>query len=318
MHRITSALVAGGAGFLGSWVVDILRKRGIPTVVVDDLSRGNRNDLDGTDMIVADVGLARLKAIMDERAVDTVFHLATPSYVPPSFTDPIDDLRGNTLTTLAVLEAARAASRRAVVAVASSAAVYGEGRQLPMSEDHPIHPVSPYGISKYAAELYARLYSERYQLPTFCIRPFSLYGPRQRKQVVFDLMTRVLDGESPLTVLGAPEVTRDLVYVKDAAQALVALAQRASADGEAYNIASGIPTTLGELAAMILEALQRSVPVRFTGRVRPGDPLHWFGDPGRARALQVECRTSLRDGIEATAAWVLEQRPALAMESSVG
>jgi nucleoside-diphosphate-sugar epimerase len=107
-------------------------------------------------------------------------------------------------------------------------------------------------------------------------------------------------------VLGSPQVSRDFVFVKDAAQAFLALARRAPARGEAYNIASGKPTTLGELVTLLLREAHLNVPVRFTGEVRAGDPLRWEGDARKARALGVDCATPLTEGIRCTAQWFLE------------
>jgi UDP-glucose 4-epimerase len=216
---------------------------------------------------------------------------------------PIDDLERNAVTTLAVLEGARHARRSPLVGFISSAAVYGEGRHMPMTEDHPLEPVSPYGISKLAAETYVRLYAELYGFPTFSVRPFSLYGPRQRKLVVYDLLCRATDGEDPLVVLGSPEVSRDFVYVADCARALLVLARRAPALGEAYNVASGAGTPLGVLVPAILKAVGSDVSVAFTGSVRPGDPLRWEGDPARARALGATFDTPLEAGLRRTAEW---------------
>jgi UDP-glucose 4-epimerase len=312
-----SALVLGGAGFLGGWIVRGLRDRGIRVTVVDDLSTGFRERRDDVELIEADVmsiGLARLLAA---RAIDVVFHLASASYVPPSFQHPIDDLLHNAATTLAVLEAARSVGRPPLVVLASSAAVYGEARRMPITEQHPIAPLSPYGVSKFAAEQYGRLYAQRYGLPFFAVRLFSLYGPGQRKQVVYDLMTRTLDGEDPLRILGWPEVTRDLVFVRDAAEAFLTLAARARGLGEAFNIASGRPTSLMRLATLILETLERRATLDFTGAVRPGDPVHWTGDPSKARGLGVECPTSLLQGIRETADWLVASRPAASVGAAL-
>ncbi len=165
-------------------------------------------------------------------------------------------------------------------------------------------PLSPYGVSKLAAEHYVRLYTHLYGLATFAVRPFSLYGPRQRKLVVHDLIVRVLGGEDPLTLAAAPDVSRDFVFVRDGARAIVALARSAPALGEAYNVASGRSTTLAELADAVVAACGASADVEFTGTVRAGDPVHWAADASRAAALDVRCDTSLEEGLRATVEWL--------------
>jgi UDP-glucose 4-epimerase len=311
MRSLNRALVVGGAGFLGSWLVDALAEQRFDITIVDE--RPVQLDVEPpmtTELIEADAADIELASILDARNIDVVFQLAGTGSVPQTFLRPRDDLQRNTATTICVLEAARHARRAPIVAFVSSAAVYGEGERMPMHEEHPLKPISPYGISKLAAEHYVSLYSRIYDIPAFSVRPFSLYGPRQRKLVVYDLMTRIFDGESPLTLLGSADVSRDFVFVSDCARALVALAHAAPANGEPYNIASGRPTTLGELASTLLELSGLSTIARFTGDVRPGDPLHWDGDPARARALGARCDTPLREGLERTIEWFVKAREA--------
>jgi UDP-glucose 4-epimerase len=208
--------------------------------------------------------------------------------------------------TLAVLEGLRRLEAPPVLGFASSAAVYGNGSRMPMKEDHPLQPMSPYGVAKLAAEHYVRLYSGLYGLPAFSARIFSLYGPRQRKQVVYDLLTRAFAGQEPLSVLGSPDVTRDFVFAEDAARGILTLAREAPAAGEAYNLASGRGTALRDVVAGVLEAAELRVPTCFTGRVRPGDPTRWEGDPTRAEALGVRCRIPLDEGLRRTTRWFVE------------
>jgi UDP-glucose 4-epimerase len=317
VRPLRAALITGGAGFLGSWIVETVENEGLRTTVIDDLSTGSTANLNVSELIVADVREANFEEILDTRAIDVVFHLATPAYVPPSLRWPVHDLERNVVGTLALLEGVRKSKHPPLVVYASSAAVYGEGETMPMAENHLIRPVSPYGVSKLAAEHYVRLYSELYGIPTLSARLFSLYGPRQRKQVVYDLMSRAFNGERPLTVLGSAHVSRDFVFVKDAARAILALARRAPARGEAYNIASGKPTSLGKLIAMLIQEIGLQIPVRFTGDVRTGDPLHWEGDPRKAQALGAVCATPLIEGIRATAQWYLEtHRPSASASAS--
>jgi UDP-glucose 4-epimerase len=190
--------------------------------------------------------------------------------------------------------------------------VYGNGVRFPMEEDHPLQPVSPYGISKLAAERYVALYAEMYAVAAFSARPYSLYGPRQRKLVVYDLLTRILAGESPLEIDADPAVTRDFVYVEDAADALIHLARRSPARGEAFNLASGRAVSLQALADALVAAAAADIEVTFSGRVRPGDPLRWDGDATRARGLGASFDTPLEEGLEATVAWARAETRALA------
>jgi UDP-glucose 4-epimerase len=304
MRSLGHALVVGGAGFVGGWLVECLVGEGISTTVLDR-SAGSKDAFGGVEVIADDVSRVDVQSVIDERDIDAVFHLAGTPSVPPSLTRPIDDLERNAGTTLSVLEGVRNARRPPLVVFVSSAAVYGDGRRMPMAEDHPRRPVSPYGVSKLAAETYVHLYAQLYDVPSLSVRPFSLYGPRQEKLVVYDLMSRAVAGEDPLVVAGSPDLSRDFVFVRDSVHAMIVLARQAPARGEAYNIASGIGTRLGELVPLLLEAVGLETSVEFTGTVRPGDPLRWEGDPRAARAFGATVDTSLVHGLQQTAEWLL-------------
>jgi UDP-glucose 4-epimerase len=307
MRRLENALVLG-AGFLGSWLLETLEREGVSATAVDHAPASLPNGVRPAELIVGDVTEVDVVGLIQEHSVDVVFHLANAASVQPSLGDPSDDLRRNVATTLAVLEALRSASRTPLLVFVSSAAVYGNAQILPMSEDHPLEPMSPYGVSKLMAEEYVRLYNRLYGIPAVCVRPFSIYGPRQRKQVIYDWMVRTFDGEQPLEVLGSPDVSRDFVFVRDAAQALLTIARTAPARGEPYNVASGKETTLGELAETLRRVTRIETDFEFSGQVRTGDPLRWTGDPSRARELGAECATRLEDGLRLTAEWYARAR----------
>jgi UDP-glucose 4-epimerase len=301
MRRLTSALVVGGQGFFGRWLVAELLAQGARVTVLDP---AGGEAAAGVRVVQEDVEAADVASLLAGDGVDAVFQLAGTPDVPRSLAEPLADLRANAATTLAVLEDARRAATTPLVAFVSSAAVYGDARSVPMDEDHPLEPVSPYGVSKLAAERYVALYARLHALRTFSVRPFSLYGPGQRKLVVHDMLVRLLAGESPLVVRGSPDVTRDFVYVADAARALARLASAAPAAGEAYNIASGSGIRLGDLAKALVRAAGVDVQVEFTGNVRSGDPLRWEGDPGRAAQLGARVKTPLDEGLRRTLEWL--------------
>jgi UDP-glucose 4-epimerase len=292
------AVVLGASGFLGSWVVRELVALDIPILTVGRKTSVETPRLD----VEADLLDLDLVAICDE--ADVIFHLAGTGDVPQSLREPIVDLRTNLATTLAVLDAARRAADPPRVVVVSSAAVYGESVTVPMAEDHPLLPISPYGVSKLAAEHYLRVFHRLYGLRGIAVRPFSVYGPGQRKLVVYDLLKRIVDGEDPLLISAPADVTRDFVYVEDVASAVVALARDAPAKGEAYNLASGRATSLRELADALLFAAGAAGSARFVGDQERGNPAHWCGDTSKAASLGVTLDTPLARGLEKTVRWL--------------
>jgi len=292
------AVVFGASGFLGSWVVRELVAQQVAVTSVSRSSSPVGPALDyEADMLDLDLG-----QICD--GADAIFHLAGTGDVPHSLLDPAGDLRANALTTIAVLEAARQIEKPPRVILASSAAVYGESVTVPMSESHRLLPLSPYGVSKLAAEQYVRVFHQLHGVPALIVRPFSVYGPGQRKLVVHDLLRRLLDGEAPLRITAPADVMRDFVYVEDVAAAIVALARNAPADGEAYNLASGRATTLRALADALLEAAGSNTEALFVSEQTPGNPVHWYGDAAKAAALGVTLDTPLAEGLDATARWL--------------
>ena len=251
-------LVTGGAGFIGSNLVDALTARGDRVTVIDNLSTGKRENLaralgrgatlEVTDIRDADV----LKDLFARARPELVFHLAAQIDVRYSVERPAEDATTNVLGTIAVLEAARAASVRRLVNSSTGGGLYGEAQVLPTPEDHPVEPLAPYGQAKYAAEGYFELYARLHDLSTVSLRYGNVYGPRQDAHgeagVVAIFCGRLLDGRRP-TVFGDGRQTRDWVAVGDVVRANM-LAADAELTGP-VNIGHGRETSVLEL----LEAL---------------------------------------------------------------
>ncbi len=298
------ALVLGGSGFLGTHLIAALSAGSYETVNLARAAPYAGSPAEGARLVLSPVGIEIVRHVINESAPDIVFHLAGSSFVPPSVDDPHGDLDRNAGTLLHTLEAVRRSECSPRVVYVSSAAVYGHGIRMPMAEDHPLEPVSPYGVAKLASEQYCAQYVRLHGLRTLSARPFSLYGPWQRKLVVHDLALRVLAGENPLVIAAPPDVVRDFVFARDAAHALIRLGETAPAEGEAYNLASGVGTSLADLSSAITGALDLPVEVRFTGTLRAGDPRRWIGSTSRAAALGAICDTPLADGVAATVEWL--------------
>lgn len=306
---MTTALVTGGAGFIGSHLVEALLAQGARVRVLDNLSTGRREHLEGqsVEWFVADVrDLSEVRRAA--HGVDVVFHLAAMISVAETMADPVACYAVNVLGSVHVLEGARTEGVRRVV-LASSAAVYGDVAGA-AGEGKPARPRSPYGMSKLAMEEAARLYADAYHLPTTCLRFFNVYGPRQRADspyaaVIPQFIEGMLRGH-PQVIHGDGHQTRDFVYVKDVAQACLRAAERAPGKGEALNIASGRSVSI----LALYQTLQRLIPSAGApgfGPERPGDIRHSRGDPRLARqALGYRPEVDLETGLRSTVQWFQE------------
>lgn len=302
---IQRAVVFGGCGFLGQWLIRRLTARGIEVTSVDRDPRGRLEGLGVTSLQIpprdAEFELADL---MSRRRFDVAFSLIGTGLVPRSVAAPLEDLSNNVGALLGLLEVIRRLDAPPLVVNLSSAAVYGSAQTTPMTETHPRHPESPYGVSKVAGEEYLRLYNTLYGIPAMSVRPFSIYGPGQRKLVIYDLLRRLISGENPLVVAAAAEVTRDFIFVEDAAEMIVRLAERAPAEAHAYNACSGRGTSLRELTGLLIGLAQPSASVEFIGTGRPGDPIHWIGSRDLVLAVTGVEPTALSEGLARTVAWM--------------
>jgi UDP-glucose 4-epimerase len=308
------ALVTGGAGFIGSTLVDALVARGDEAVVVDDLSTGTRENLEGAigrgaRLVEADVRDAEgMAALVDEVRPDAIFHLAAQMDVRLSVRSPLDDLLTNAGGTVNLLEAARQADVARFVNASTGGAMYGQVESRPTPEDHPVAPDAPYGVSKRAAEEYCALFGRLHGLSTVSLRLGNVYGPRQHPLseagVVAIFCGCALRGEAP-TIFGDGLQTRDFVHVDDVVAAILAAA-RSDLTGP-VNIATGIETSVLDLVAAIAPHVEAGFePVHQPER--PGEIRNNALDSSRAREeLGWEPQVTVEDGLPATLAWMREQ-----------
>ena len=277
------ALVTGGAGFIGSNLVQFLLQKQIKVCVLDDLSTGHCENLEGLDaeFIKGDIcNFSLVKEML--QGVDVVFHLAASVGRQKSLANPQRDAEVNFIGTTNILEAARQQGIRKVV-FSSSAAIFGELLTMPIAEDHPQNPDSPYGVSKLAAEKQALCYANLYEMNIICLRYFNVFGINQRFDAygnVIPIFAHRLYNKEPLIIFGDGEQTRDFINVKDVAMANYLAATVATESG-VYNIGSGISITINKLAKMMKEISGVDVPIKYAPR-RPADVLHCLADIRKA------------------------------------
>jgi UDP-glucose 4-epimerase len=305
-------LVTGGAGFIGSHLVDKLLNDGHSVTVLDNLSSGVQKNLaDHTSLKfiqgnITDISL--VDALVQQS--DMVFHLA--EYIPStksfgsghvvkfSIDAPIQDFDVSARGTLIVLQSAKKHSKKFVFT--STAAVYGESSSLLNETTQPL-PISPYGASKLCAEEYVRLYHRIYGLPTSIVRFFNVYGPRQLKYVMYDLSLRLKENPSHLEMLGTGEELRDFVYVDDAINALLMVAQDDIAKGDVYNVGSGKQTKICDLIGLMTGIYGVHPKIDFKGSSWKGDVKHLIGDISKLSSIGYQPQYTLTEGLKKFTDW---------------
>ena len=299
------ALITGGAGFIGSNIARALVEQGWGVRVLDDLSSGYRHNLDGLAVDFRHGDVRDPDAVADAVAgCGVVFHLAASVGNKRSIDDPIGDASVNVIGTLQVLEAARRAGVRKIVA-SSSAGIYGELRTMPIHESHPLDPLTPYGASKLCMEKQCLAYAATHGIEAVALRYFNVYGPNQRFDAYGNVIPifafNALQGR-PVTIFGDGMQTRDFVNVADVVQANIKAAQASGVSG-AFNIASATQTRILDLANSICDGLAVPVEIQF-GPHRAGDVDHSLADIEAAKtAFGYRPQVSMADGLPEYLAW---------------
>jgi len=298
-------IVTGGAGFIGSHLIDALVEKGHEVTVLDNLTTGKLKNIThhiekgNITFIKGDIRNTKTlnKALKN---ADAVMHLAALISVEESIKKPLLYHQVNATGTLKLLKTA-AKNKVKHIIFASSAAVYGEPKELPIKESHPPNPLSPYAATKIAAENYLKTYNHLHNITTTTLRIFNAYGPRQTNNQYAGVITKFINNAlagKPLTIYGDGTQTRDFIYVKDTARAFIA-ALEAKRNGT-YNIATGKPTTINQLAQLIKQLTKTNSPITYT-KPREGDIKHSYADTTKAQQeLGFKAKTTLKEGLKQT------------------
>ena len=311
--NFNKALVTGGAGFIGSHLVESLIESGRDVVVLDNLSTGHLSNLSQfEDMIEFHEGDIRNRDMIAKAAngCDAIFHLAAVVSVPQTVENPVDSAMVNDMGTLFVLETARDLDIKRVV-FSSSCAVYGDDPELPKMESMPVIPLSPYAVQKLNGEQYARIYSDLYDVKTICLRYFNVFGPRQDPSspysgVISIFMTKSSNGETPV-IFGDGNQSRDFVFVKDVVRANLLAACNNQAAGQVFNVGTGKAVTINELWRLTSNMSD------FHGKptyleTRPGDIYASLGDTCKASSiLGFNAEYGFEQGLQMTYEWYSKQ-----------
>ena len=303
---MAKVLVTGGAGFIGSHLVEALVRAKHDVVVFDNLSSGKQSNLsavnDKITFVKGDItDTAALKKVMNGR--EYVFHLAAIASVPYSVQYPLETHEVNATGTLKVLLAARDAKVKRVI-YSSSAAVYGDEPTLPKTENSPLKPQTPYALTKLTGEQYAIIFNKIYGMETVALRYFNVYGPRQDPTsqysgVITKFVTALKNKQEP-TIFGDGMQTRDFVFVTDVVQANLKAMTAAHAAGRVFNIATGVQVSIKEMLAHLNEVLNTKIAPKFAPK-QPGDIIHSVADISEAKkGLHFHPEVPFHEGIDQT------------------
>jgi len=300
-------IVTGGAGFIGSNLVQYLVANNYEVTVVDNLLTGHLSNLESTyDNLNFIKGDIRDFELIDQlmKDIDTIFHLAASVGNKRSIDFPLEDAQINVIGTLNVLEAARKYNVRKIV-TSSSAGIFGELKMIPINENHPIDPDTPYGSTKLCQEKLCLSYSKLYNLEAVCLRYFNVYGQNQRFDAygnVIPIFVYNIIHDIPIKIFGDGEQTRDFVHVNDVVMANVNAASSHKISG-AFNIASGESISINELVSILSSLTDKKVSVSYLNK-RPGDVMHSLADISLAKKnINFTPSTKLLEGLREYFTW---------------
>jgi UDP-glucose 4-epimerase len=295
-------LLTGLSGFLGRVLCHQLIQSGYHVTGIDKNPPTNLTRLAlPQDFIQLD--LTNPQQVAPQR-FDLIFHLAGLTSPSHSIQAPAQDFAQNLAVTFKLLDKLRECSWKGRFVYVSTAGVYGEPQQIPITEESPTKPISPFGVSNLACEEYIRVFSQCYDFSAVIARIFSLYGPRQRKQVVFDILRKTLLSDDPISLFGNGDEVRDFIHVNDAAQALLLLAKQAEIGAPIFNVCSGSGISIRELAErIVILAEQNPERLVFTGNSKGGDPNHWIGCNQKLYRTGFSLNYSLSEGLADTLNW---------------
>lgn len=302
MPKFKTALVTGGAGFIGSHIVDALIRRRIKVYVIDDLSTGKRSNVNPNAhftklSIVSPQMIDYLKRVKPE----VIFHCAAHLDLRKSLTDPIHDAEINITGSLHVIHGAVQAGVKKIIFSSTGGPMYDERESVPLSDALPVYPIAPYAIAKHSVELYLRYAFQVHGLPSVALRYANVYGPRQNAKgeagVISIFSTQMIAGK-PVTIFGTGKATRDYVYVEDVVRANMLAMDRAVVG--TFNIGTGRETSVNAIFKKLKTATGYQLPARYTAAI-PGELMRSALDAKKARKeLGWEPKTRLDDGLKKT------------------
>jgi UDP-glucose 4-epimerase len=299
---MSSVLITGVAGFLGRYLAQHFCSQGWNVIGVDNAPPENASLSNLIAYYSLKLPNIALYDVLQKHAPDLCIHCAGRASVPLSVSDPSSDYYSNTVLTFEILDGLRNHAPGCKFIFLSSAAVYGNPRVLPVTENEPADPISPYGFHKLHGEFLCKEFARVYGLQTASVRIFSAYGPGLRRQVLWDICRKVITSKT-LILQGTGQESRDFIHALDIARAIHLVATKATLKGDVFNLANGYEVTIRDLAEMVLATLNANCSPQFDGVVPPGNPLNWCADMTKLNSLGFDVSVPFRQGVETFAIW---------------
>lgn len=306
---MSKILVTGGAGFIGSHIVEELLNNNEQVVVIDNFSMGSVDNLPKSNQLTVvegDISVREtISDLFQKHQFKKIFHLGAIASVAASVEDPLHTHQTNLEATLYLLEEARKQGGLERFVFASSAAVYGDEPTLPKKETSTIRPLTPYAIDKFASEQYVLAFSRLYNIPTAAVRFFNVFGNRQNPSSPYSGVVSILTDKfkqlvkkeaTSFTLFGDGEQTRDFIYVKDVVQAVFLVSETPDAIGKVFNVGTGGSTSLNELIGLYEEITETRLPIE-KKEERSGDIKESYSDISELKSLGFEPEFTMREGL---------------------
>jgi len=297
-----TVVITGVAGFIGRYVARYFSQQEWKVIGTDNSPPENAPLGDLSIYQRLQLPDPEFSKLLQTYSPNALIHCAGRASVALSVSDPSPDFYSNTLLTFNILEALRVNAPACKFIFLSSAAVYGNPSKLPISETHPVSPISPYGFHKLQGEQICLEFAKIYNQPTASIRIFSAYGAGLRRQVMWDICQKAIYQKS-LILQGTGTESRDFIHAHDIARALSVIIDHAPMQGEVYNLGSGREATIIELANIMLVSLSKDVDVQFDGNIPTGNPINWRADISLIKTLGFTPKVKLDHGVKIFANW---------------
>ena len=294
-----SILIAGSEGFIGHHLIQRFSKEGYQVYGCDVFETAMHGDYQYYKVTRLS---PEWEEIFSGNTFDFCINAAGSGNVPYSMTHPVSDFEANTLDTIRILDAIRRLNNKCRYLHISSAAVYGNPQKLPISEDAHLQPLSPYGYHKLMAEELCREYYHVFGIHTAIVRPFSVYGEGLRKQLLWDVCSK-LKKENQIKLFGTGKESRDFLHVKDLAMLIQLLVDHATFEADIFNAASGVESSLNTVASLFENCYDSTKKITFSGESRAGDPINWRADIRRISNLGFEPSIALEKGLPQYVSW---------------